>query len=39
MFATRQEVKKHSTWSIFMGLMSAALAVYLIVHPLKARLS
>ena len=29
-----EEVKKHSTWSIFMGLLTAALGVFLIVYPL-----
>ncbi len=38
MFGKTQEVKKsHSAWSIFGGLMSAALAVFLIVHPLKKK--
>ena len=29
-----QEVKKHSGWSIFMGVLSAALGVFLILYPL-----
>jgi len=29
-----EEVKKHSTWSIFMGLLTAALGVFLIIYPL-----
>jgi uncharacterized membrane protein HdeD (DUF308 family) len=29
-----EEVKKHSTWSIFMGLLTAVLGVFLIVYPL-----
>jgi uncharacterized membrane protein HdeD (DUF308 family) len=29
-----EEVKKHFTWSIFMGLLSAALGVFLIIYPL-----
>lgn len=37
MFTKTHEVKKHSAWSIFMGVMSAALAVFLIVHPLRQR--
>jgi uncharacterized membrane protein HdeD (DUF308 family) len=28
------EIKKHSTWSIFMGIVTAALGVFLIVYPL-----
>jgi uncharacterized membrane protein HdeD (DUF308 family) len=31
-----EEVKKHSTWSIFMGLLTAALGVFLIIYPLAA---
>jgi len=37
MFGKKQEVKKHSAWSIFGGLISAALAVFLIVHPFKTK--
>jgi uncharacterized membrane protein HdeD (DUF308 family) len=37
MFTKTHEVKKRSAWSIFMGVMSAALAVFLIVHPLKTK--
>jgi hypothetical protein len=32
-----EEKKKHTAWSILGGLMSAAFAVFLIVHQLKAK--
>jgi len=37
MFGKTEEVKKRSPWSTFMGVMSAALAVFLIVHPFKTK--
>ena len=38
MFGKTEEVKKkHSAWSIFGRLMGAALAMFLIVRPRKAK--
>jgi uncharacterized membrane protein HdeD (DUF308 family) len=31
-----EEIKNHSAWSIFMGVVTAALGVFLIVYPLAA---
>jgi len=30
------EIKRHSTWSIFIGIVTAALGIFLIVYPLAA---